>query len=174
MMHRLIVIGLARELEKNSDCLRRQNGNLRQEEEIRVKDTGFPGAIITLILDGLRTIPGIKPIMWVKKRPNELGLYDMNGNVWEWVNDWYDEAYYASSPSDNPKGPENGQFKLMRGGSWNNSPDACSVCYRNCHKPDSRKGTYGFRIAGDSLDLSQSIVNNDITPYNNKTLRYNI
>ncbi|WGK70375.1 SUMF1/EgtB/PvdO family nonheme iron enzyme [Candidatus Haliotispira prima] len=55
-------------------------------------------------------------------RPNELGLYDMNGNLAEWTNDWYAEDYYYSSPVDNPLGPGSGKFRVVRGGSFRSRP----------------------------------------------------
>ncbi|MDP3259083.1 MAG: formylglycine-generating enzyme family protein [Thermodesulfovibrionales bacterium] len=56
-----------------------------------------------------------------QKKPNGLGIYDMSGNVFELVNDWYDSDYYKNSPKDNPKGPSSGQSRVLRGGSWGNS-----------------------------------------------------
>ena len=52
------------------------------------------------------------------KKANDWGIYDMSGNVWEWCEDWYGEDYYTSSPSSNPKGPNTGQYRVLRGGSW--------------------------------------------------------
>ena len=79
------------------------------------------------------------------KRPNELGLYDMSGNVFEWCQDWYDNTYYGSSPSSNPMGPDSGTSRVIRGGCWYSTVGACRVSYRG-----SSSGSgygFGFRLA---------------------------
>ena len=57
-----------------------------------------------------------------RRKPNGYGLYDMHGNVWEWVADWYDKRYYASSPYRNPQGPSEGTGRVRRGGAWSMGP----------------------------------------------------
>ncbi|NJO01891.1 MAG: formylglycine-generating enzyme family protein, partial [Bacteroidia bacterium] len=65
-----------------------------------------------------------------EKRPNELGLYDMSGNVLESCQDWYDKDYYQNSPQANPQGPSDGSYRVFRGGSWGLYPENCRVARR--------------------------------------------
>jgi len=79
--------------------------------------------------------------------PNDYGVYDMMGNVYEWVADWYDENYYNSSPPDNPVGPQKGDKKVLRGGSWSNNPGFVRPSFRYSDNLSSRKDNIGFRCA---------------------------
>jgi formylglycine-generating enzyme len=85
------------------------------------------------------------------KRPNGFGLYDMLGNVSEWVNDWYDENYYQNSPSQDPSGPAREQERVMRGGSWNDFPWVVRVSSRSGIFPAYLNNNLGFRCGGKAL-----------------------
>ena len=80
------------------------------------------------------------------KAPNELGIYDMSGNVSEWCSDWYDENYYASSPKVNPTGPKTGLGVVCRGGNHVNRKQSCRVSSRYFVNANARYGNYGFRL----------------------------
>ena len=80
-----------------------------------------------------------------QKRPNGFGLYDTLGNVWKWVSDWYGENYYQNSPNQDPPGPSSGQDRVLRGGSWYNSPRDVRVSRRGRYRPDSGVNADGFR-----------------------------
>jgi formylglycine-generating enzyme required for sulfatase activity len=76
------------------------------------------------------------------------GALDMSGNVWEWVNDWYDSDYYSYSPYSNPQGPPTGSYKVLRGGSWDYVWDHVRAAFRYYgYYPVSRYYYVGFRCA---------------------------
>ncbi len=81
-----------------------------------------------------------------QKEPNAWGLYDMHGNSFEWCKDWYRNDYYKISPSDNPPGPDSGEYKVFRGGSWFSFAASCRSAHRGRGYPDSRDRTVGFRL----------------------------
>jgi formylglycine-generating enzyme required for sulfatase activity len=82
-----------------------------------------------------------------QKRPNAWGLYDVYGNVDEWVQDWYGETYYADSPETDPMGPPDGEERVNRGGNWGSLTMECRSGYRISNPPDTRSYTLGVRLA---------------------------
>jgi formylglycine-generating enzyme required for sulfatase activity len=78
---------------------------------------------------------------------NAFGLFDMAGSVSEWCSDWFDREYYKTSPSSNPKGPETGTYKVIRGGAWSDSGPRVTVFFRNWVRTNQRTPNLGFRCA---------------------------
>jgi len=88
-----------------------------------------------------------------QKMPNELGIHDMAGNAREWCSDWYGESYYKTSSVENPKGPDFGKNRILRGGSWGSQEERMRISYRNEGYPYNSALDFGFRpaISGEPM-----------------------
>jgi sulfatase modifying factor 1 len=95
---------------------------------------------------------GPQPV--AQKHPNDLGLYDMLGNVWEWTWDWH--ADYPHTPDDAATGPANGQRRAIRGGSWYVHPEACRAASRSHEDPSTANGNLGLRLVKTSPRAAQT------------------
>jgi formylglycine-generating enzyme required for sulfatase activity len=89
----------------------------------------------------------LMPVGHYEKGKSPYGMYDMAGNVWEWVHDWYGTNYYEVSDKQNPHGPEEGQFKVLRGGAWSELPKYLLAYGRFKLPPNTRNSYTGFRCA---------------------------
>jgi len=92
------------------------------------------------------------PVGSYESGKSPYGIYDLAGNVWEWVADWYSDTYYQNSPASNPLGPDSGQYRVLRGASWVNVNYAGNIRSANRGRltPDSIDSTVGFHCAKDA------------------------
>ena len=88
-----------------------------------------------------------------EKEPNDFGLHDMHGNVWEWCEDWHGEYFYSSAEASGPDplcvGPGSGT-RVIRGGGWSSGAGYHRSAYRDSYRPSGRVGSLGFRAAWSS------------------------
>lgn len=89
----------------------------------------------------------IAPVGSFKQGKSYYGAMDMAGNVWEWTSDWYSDVYYHNSPKQNPTGPKNGSWRVIRGGSWIDAIPRCSTTFRFHQYPNLKTSFIGFRVA---------------------------
>ena len=109
-------------------------------DTIRIMAGGPTGILRRKFLENRNRLHDI-----AQKKANAFGLYDILGNAWEWVGDWYDERYYSHSPKQDPTGPTSGQSRILRGGAWNSPPYHIRVSDRAVHPPTVVSIVFGCR-----------------------------
>ncbi len=100
----------------------------------------YPFGSTSLGLHSGKTIP-----VGSLRKPNSWGLHDMHGNVWEWCRDWFGQNFYQNGPAQNPEGPKQGKYRVLRGGSWLNVAAGCRSADRNWAESGYHHGSVGFR-----------------------------
>lgn len=113
---------------------------------IKTKETRYSGSNNADEVAWHKLISKKSPHTVGTKLPNELGIYDMSGNVWEWCWDWYNKDYYKIEAGNNPKGPEMGERKCVRGGSWDSHINYLRPANRISTFPNKTHEFYGFRV----------------------------
>lgn len=126
-------------------------------DESKCNNWDYNGSLVSQMAN-MSSNRGTTPVGIFKECVSPYGVYDLSGNVWEWVNDWYDAKYYQSlmslptaniKPPENPKGPTSGKYKVLRGGSWGSSDEGnLRGADRSWGEPEGRSGSRGFRCAG--------------------------
>jgi formylglycine-generating enzyme len=123
------------------------------------KDTNFGDGnaklpeSLTTVSDGYEKVSPVRAFP-----PNGYGLYDMGGNVMQWVEDWYDRNYYETSPLENPKGPATGSGRVNKGGNWYSSPADCRCAFRGFSGPSMSFWNLGFRVVLEEKELETGTV----------------
>jgi formylglycine-generating enzyme len=123
------------------------------------KDTNFGDGnaklpeSLTTVSDGYENVSPVRAFP-----PNGYGLYDMGGNVMQWVEDWYDRNYYETSPLENPKGPATGSGRVNKGGNWYSSPADCRCAFRGFSGPSMSFWNLGFRVVLEEKELETGTV----------------
>ncbi len=130
----------------------REGGRLERGGTKTRREPKGPWLINLASQEGFRKVdpgagPRDEPMPVRSSGPNSLGLYDMTGNLWEWVADWYDAAYYGNSVTNNPRGPASGQYRVIRGGSWGAPSRNVRATNRNRMRPSVRLFNIGLRLA---------------------------
>jgi len=113
----------------------------------------YLGCVDSVAPDYSGLVGSTVPVGNYPKGVSPYGAFDMAGNVWEWVLDWYDWKYYLNLPNRNPTGPGNGTYRVLRGGCWRNENDLLRTTYRLYRFPTRSTNRFGFRCAISATDV---------------------
>ena len=113
-----------------------------------------PTRTLANYLNQWRNGGGLEPVGSHPQGASPEGVQDLQGNVWEWVADWYDPHYYEKGPLRNPKGPNEGTRKVMRGSGWESEAPVLRSAHRLSSDPKNRNHSLGFRCAMDAASIT--------------------